>query len=102
MLREEPKTDLRRIDRIRQHLLKLNRNERNLTHRQLLDIRKRARDKSITDNSTHVGCRITRAHRSQLEALAEARGITPSALMREMINTYLEREIIEWELKLAS
>lgn len=101
MLREQPKTDLRRIDRIRQHLLKLNRNERNLTHRHLLEIRRRARDKSITDNSTHVGCRITIADRRQLEALAEARGITPSALMREMINTYLERENDEWELRIA-
>lgn len=102
MLREEPKTDLRRIDRIRHHFLKLNRNERNLTHRQLLEIRRRARDKSITDNSTHVGCRITRADRRQLEALAETRGMKPSALMREVINTYLERESIEWEMKIAS
>lgn len=95
-------TDYKRIDRLRKQFIKLDCHERHLAHRHLLQVRRNAGDKSITDNGTHVGCRIRRSHRRDLEALATARGTTPSAVMREIIELYLHQEITKWELQLAS
>lgn len=94
-------TDYERIDRLRKEYLKLDRHERYLAHRHLLDVRKQAGDKSITDNATHVGCRIRRSDRRKLEALAELRGTTTSAQLREIIKIYLHQEITKWELSIA-
>lgn len=94
-------TDYKRIDRLRKQFTKLDCHERHLAHRHLLDIRRNAGDKSITDNGTHVGCRIRRSDRQKLEALAAARGTTTSALMREIIEIYLHQEITKWELATA-
>lgn len=95
-------TDYKRIHRLRKQYLKMDRHERYLAHRHLLDVRRNAGDKSITDNGTHVGCRIRRSDRQKLEALAAARRTTMSALMREIIEIYLHQEITKWELQLAS
>jgi hypothetical protein len=95
-------TDYKRIDRLRKQFTQLDCHERHLAHRHLLDVRRNAGDKSITDNGTHVGCRIRRSDRSDLEALAQSRGTTTSALIREIIQLYLHQEITKWELSIAS
>jgi hypothetical protein len=102
MLCEDLTTDYRRIDRVRKQFFKMSRHERHLAHRHLLDVRRNAFDKSITDNSTHVGCRISRSDRQALEAFAELNQTTPSALMREMIRTYLQQETNKRTLRMVS
>lgn len=102
MLHEDLTTDYRRIDRMRKQYLNMSRHELHLTHRHLLDVRRNAFDKSITDNSTHVGCRISRSDRQALEAFAELKDTTPSALMRDIIRTYLQREADDWSHRMAS
>lgn len=102
MLHEDLTTDFRRIDRMRKQYLKMSRNELHLTHRHLLDVRRNAFDKSITDNSTHVGCRISRSDRQALEASAELHHTTTSALMRDIIRTYVQQETNKRTLRMVS
>lgn len=98
----EARAFFKRIDKLRKRFIEMERPERHLVHLHLLDVRRRSLDKSITDNSTHVGCRITRSDKRLLADIAEARGTTTSAIMRDVIHNYLETEREIWGLPKAS
>lgn len=98
----EARALFKRIDKLRKQFISMERPERHLVHRHLLDVRKRSLDKTITDNTTHVGCRMTRADKRLLADIAEAKGTTTSAVVRGVIHNYLETEREIWGLPKAS
>jgi hypothetical protein len=98
----EDKTFFRKLDRLRKLFREMHRHERHLVHRHLLEVRKRSLDKSITDNTTHVGCRVTRSDKRLLADIAKAQGTTTSGIVRDVVHDYLETERARWGLPKAS
>jgi hypothetical protein len=98
----EDRASYRRIDKLRKQFMQLQRHERHLAHRHLLDVRRRSLDKTLTDNTTHVGCRVTRSDKRLLADIAEAKGTTTSGIVRDVVHDYLETERAKWGLPKAS
>jgi len=65
---------------------KMNRSERRRVHRTLLEEARTAEDKSITDNSNLVSCRLTRDDYASVLNICDDRGEELSAFLRNIIH----------------
>jgi hypothetical protein len=70
----------------------LNRSERSAVHKYLCYLRRNSDDKQMTKNDTHVGFRLRRDDVLLLDEIARDRGMTVSALLRQVITRTLYQE----------
>lgn len=77
------------IKHLRRRFEAMDRDGRHFTHRHLLDVMRTYDDPSLTDNSTLVETRVTRAEAQDLKAMAEEMGSSRSELIRAAIRQYL-------------
>ena len=80
------------IKRLRRRFLEMDRQERHLTHRHLLDVMRQMKDAKHSANATHAGTRIPRDHIVRLKMLADERDTTVCALIRLAITKLLKEE----------
>ena len=89
--------DAHAISRLRERFERMTQEERHFTHRHLLDVMRTFGDASLTDNSDHIGSRISQDEKTLLQLLAAARGSTTSAVIRDAIRDYIKRTTLHLE-----
>lgn len=83
------------IKRLRRRFFQMDRQERHLTHRHLLDVMRQMKDAKHSANATHAGTRVPRDHIVRLKLLADERDTTVCALIRLAITKLLKENNFE-------
>ena len=83
--------DLRQISRLRRRFESMEREERHFVHRHLLDVMRQQGDPQLSDNTDHIGSRITADEKQQLQLLAAVGQTSVSALIRTAVRRYIQQ-----------